>query len=114
MSNNCRSRCWHDQCCEPYANSWETMEQAQEQAQLQKQAQLQAQLQAQAQLQGQDQDSKTIIKDIGNSNVTVTVDNENILVAVLVLVDSILGGVADTSALRAYLEQRKSEKIPNA
>lgn len=113
MSNNCGSR-WHDRCCVPYTNSWETMEQAQEQAQLQKQAQLQAQLQAQAQLQGQDQDSKTIIKDIGNSNVSVIVDNENILVAVLVLVDSLLGNAADTSALRAYLEQRKSEKTPNA
>lgn len=106
MSNNCGSR-WHNQCCEPYRNSWETIEQAQAQAQAQAQQQKQAQLQAQ--LQGQDQDSKTVIRDVGNSTVSVTVDNENILVAVLVLVDALLSGVTDTGALRTYLEQRKSE-----
>lgn len=67
--------------------------------------------QEQTQLQAQDQDinSRTILRDIGNNTINVTVDNENILVAVLVLVEVLLGGNPDVSALRTYLEQRASQ-----
>ena len=81
----------------------------------QEQTQLQTQLQAQLQAQGQDQDQnlRTIVKDIGNNIINITVDNENILVAVLVLVEVLLGGDPDVSALRTYLEQRSNQNAKN-
>lgn len=71
--------------------------------------------QEQTQLQAQDQDinSRTIVKDIGNNTINITVDNENILVAVLVLVEVLLGGDPDVCALRTYLEQRASQNGQN-
>lgn len=71
----------------------------------------QSQLQKQFQSQGQEQDQnlRTIVKDIGNNTINITVDNENILVAVLVLVEVLRGGYPDVSALRTYLEQRASQ-----
>lgn len=75
----------------------------------QEQAQLQAHLQAQLQAQDQDINSRTILREIGNNTINVTIDNENILVAVLVLVEVLLGGDPDVSALRTYLEQRAKQ-----
>ncbi len=77
---------------------------SEQQEQTQRSSQLQAQLVAQGQ--DQDQNLRTIVRDIGNNTINVTVDNENILVAVLVLVEVLLGGDPDVSALRTYLEQR--------
>ena len=66
-------------------------------------------------MQGQEQDQnlKTIVKDIGNNTINITVDNENILVAVLVLVEVLLGGHPDVCTLRTYLEQRASQNAQN-
>ncbi len=75
----------------------------------------QTQLQEQLQAQGQDQDQtlRTIVRDIGNNTFNITIDNENILVAVLVLVEVLLGGDPDVSALRTYLEQRANQNTQN-
>ena len=98
MSNmNC---CGWSQCGTPYCP-------------LTYQDQEQAQLQAQLQAQDQDINSRTILRDIGNNTINITVDNENILVAVLVLVEVLLGGDPDVSALRTYLEQRASQNGQN-
>ena len=94
MSNmNC---CGWSQCGSPYCP-------------LTYQDQEQAQLQAQLQAQDQDIYSRTILRDIGNNEINITIDNENILVAVLVLVKVLLGGDPDVCALRTYLEQRASQ-----
>lgn len=87
---NCDNSCCQSQCCVSYESSQQNT----------------VQTQTQAQAQDQDQNLRTILRDIGNSNVNITVDNENILVAVLVLVDVLLGGNLDTSALQTYLERR--------
>lgn len=78
------------------------------------QEQSQGQSQFQAQGQDQDQNLRTIVKDIGNNTVNINVDFENILVAVLLLVEVLLGEDPEVNALRIYLEQRASQNAQNA
>ena len=69
---------------------------------LQRQDQAQAQAQAQAQLQDQDQNQKTIFKEIGNVNITI--DNENIAVAVLAVL-GFLTGTLDGNGVQGILDR---------
>ena len=84
-------------------NSWPR------QTQNQDQAQLQAQAQAQAQEAEQDQNQRTIFREIGN--VHIDIDNENILVAVLVVV-AFLSGALDGPGVQTLLDRVMSTNAP--
>ncbi len=86
MSCYYRSGCYHA--------PWSRMEQENEQAQ--------AQVQAQAQAQDQDQNQRNVFREIGN--VHIDIDNENILVAVLVVV-AVLTGSLDGTAVQSLLDR---------
>ena len=88
MSCYYRSGCCH--------SSWPKFEQEQDQAQVQVQAQ------AQAQEAEQDQNQRNVFREIGN--VHIDIDNENILVAVLVVV-AVLTGALDGTAVQGMLDR---------
>ena len=68
----------------------------------QTQEQDQLQLQAQAQGQDQDQNQRNVFREIGNVNITI--DNENIAVAVLAILAVLLGGL-DSTGVQTMLDR---------
>lgn len=90
-------------CCRPVCHK------AQSDWQTQSQWQAQDQRQWQAQDQDQEQDLRTVLRDVGNSNVNIKIDNENILVAMLLLI-TVLVGDKDSTTLQPFID-RLSEKL---
>jgi hypothetical protein len=59
--------------------------------------------------QDQDQNVRSIFRNIGNNTVNIDVDNDNVLVAVLVLLGGLNGTIA-TDELRAYIDKIVTKK----
>lgn len=66
------------------------------------QTQDQDQLQVQAQAQDQDQNQRNVFREIGNVNISI--DNENIAVAVLAILGVLLGGL-DGAGVQTLLDR---------
>jgi Ser/Thr protein kinase RdoA (MazF antagonist) len=86
-------------CYYRYSNGWTR---SREQELEQEQAQRQAQAQAQAQDQDQEQKQKNVFKEIGN--VHIDMFNDNVLVAVLVVV-AWLSGHLDGAGIQELLDR---------